>query len=67
MFICVKNAKYLGDYKIKIEFSDGKKGTVDLNDDIYGEVFEPLKDKNLFSKIKVDKDLETVTWENEQI
>ena len=64
MFIYVKNAKYLGDYKIEIEFSDGKKGIVDLSDELYGEVFEPLKDKNLFSKIKVDEDLETITWGN---
>ena len=64
MFIFVRNAKYLEDYKIEVEFSDGKKGIVDLSDELYGKVFEPLKDKKLFSKIKVDKDLETVTWEN---
>ena len=64
MLILVKHAKYLKDYKIEIEFNDGKKGIVDLSDELYGEVFEPLKDKNIFSKIKVDKDLETITWEN---
>jgi hypothetical protein len=64
MFIYVKDAQYLKDYKLEIEFSDNKKGIVDLSDELYGEVFEPLKDKNLFSKIKVDKDLETITWEN---
>ncbi len=30
MFIYVKDAKYLGDYKIEVEFNDGKKGVVDL-------------------------------------
>jgi len=64
MFIFVKDAKYLKDYKIEVEFNDGKRGVVDLQDDLYGEVFEPLKDKNLFSKIKVDEDLETIVWEN---
>ena len=64
MFINVKDAKYLEDYKIEVEFNDGKKGVVDLSDELYGEVFKPLKDKNLFSKIKIDKDLETITWEN---
>jgi len=64
MFIFVKNAKYLKDYKIEVEFNDGKKGIVDLSDDLYGDIFEPLKDKKLFSKIKVDNDLETITWEN---
>ena len=64
MFIHVKNAKYLEDYKVEVEFSDNKKAVVDLSDELYGEVFEPLKDKKLFSKIKIDKDLETITWEN---
>ena len=64
MFIFVKDVKYLKDYKIEIKFNDGKKGIVDLKDDLYGEVFEPLKDKNIFSKMKIDKDLETITWEN---
>jgi hypothetical protein len=27
-------------------------------------MFEPLKDKAIFSKVKVDEDLETITWEN---
>jgi len=64
MFIHVKDAKYLEDYKVEVEFNNGEKGIVDLSNDLYGEVFAPLKDKNLFSKIKVDKDLETITWEN---
>ena len=64
MFISVKNAKYLKDYKIEVEFNDGKKGIVDLSDDLYGEVFEPLKDKSFFSKMRIDEDLETITWEN---
>ena len=64
MFVYIKNAKYLEDYKIEILFNNNKKGIVDLEDDLYGEVFEPLKDKKLFSKIKVDKDLETIVWEN---
>lgn len=64
MLLFVKNAKYLKDYKIEIEFTDGKKGIADLEGELYGSVFEPLKDKSFFSKIKVVQDLETVVWEN---
>lgn len=64
MLLFVKDARYIGDYKIEIEFTDGKKGIADLEGELYGSVFEPLKDKNFFSKIRVDKDLETVVWEN---
>ena len=37
---------------------------VDLKDELYGEVFEPLKDMERFRSFKVDPDLETIVWEN---
>ena len=64
MIIYVKEAKYLEDYKVELQFNDGKKGVVDLENELYGTMFEPLKDKTLFSKVKVDEDLDTITWEN---
>lgn len=64
MFIHVEEAKYLEDYKVELKFNDGKKGIVDLQSELYGTMFEPLKDKSIFSKVRVDKDLETITWEN---
>ena len=64
MFLFVQDAQYLEDYKIKIEFTDGKSGIVNLQNELYGTVFEPLRDKKLFSTLKVDKDLETIVWDN---
>ncbi len=64
MFIFVEEARYLEDYKIELKFNDGKKGIVDLQSELYGTMFEPLKDKSIFSKVKVDEDLETIAWEN---
>jgi hypothetical protein len=64
MFIFVEEAKYLEDYKIELKFNDGKKGVADLESELYGIMFESLKDKSIFSKVKVDEDLETITWEN---
>jgi hypothetical protein len=64
MFIFVEEAKYLEDYKVELTFNDGKKGIADLESELYGTMFEPLKDKSIFSKVKVNKDLETITWEN---
>ena len=59
----VKNATYLNDYKIEILFNDGQKGIADLSNILNG-VFEPLKNKSLFSKFEVDKELDTITWAN---
>jgi hypothetical protein len=64
MNIYIKDAKYLEDYKIEVEFNNGKKGIVNLENELYGAIFEPLKNKDIFSKLKVDKILETVVWEN---
>lgn len=64
MFLHVKKAKYLRDYVIWIEFNDGIEGEVDLEDELTGEIFRPLKNKELFRSFKVDPTLETIVWEN---
>ncbi len=44
MFLHVTQAKYIADYKILLTFNNGELGEVDLSQEFYGEVFEPLKD-----------------------
>ncbi|WP_341792326.1 hypothetical protein [Rickettsia endosymbiont of Gonocerus acuteangulatus] len=29
-----------------------------------GSVFEPLKDKNLFARVTLDEELQTIVWSN---
>ena len=62
--IKVKSAKYLDGYKILCLFSNGEKKIVDLEGELYGEMFEPLKDKNIFMQFKVDDVLKTIVWPN---
>ncbi len=64
MILHVKEAKYLHDYVLWLRFNDGAEGVVDLKDELYGEVFEPLKDIERFKSFKVDPDLETIVWDN---
>ncbi|NWF55504.1 MAG: DUF2442 domain-containing protein [Syntrophaceae bacterium] len=64
MILHVKEAKYLHDYVLWLRFNDGAEGVVDLKDELYGEVFEPLKDMERFQSFKVDPDLETIVWDN---
>jgi len=64
MILHVKEAKYLHDYVIWIKFNDGIEGEVDLEQELTGEIFGPLKDKKLFRSFKVDSVLETIVWEN---
>lgn len=64
MILHVTYAKYLENYKVEVSFNDGRKGIADLSDMLRGPVFSSLKDKSIFSQLKVDKTLETITWPN---
>ncbi len=64
MVLHVTKAKYLKDYQLELSFNDGKKGIADLSQSLDGSVFNPLKDKKLFSQLKLDKELDTVVWPN---
>jgi hypothetical protein len=61
LLIKVEQAKYLNGYRIELTFSDGLSGVVDLQDEIWGEVFEPLKDVNCFKNFT--KDRWTIGWD----
>ena len=39
-------------------------GEVDLESELWGEVFQPLKDKARFAELLLDKELETIVWPN---
>ncbi len=64
MFLHVKEAKYLGDYKVKVAFNNGQEGVADLAEALKGPVFESLTDKSKFATFVVDKELETIVWPN---
>lgn len=61
----VIEAKYLKDYCIWLKFNDGKSGEVNLEADLWGPMFEPLKDKKKFKNFKLSKTFGTIIWENE--
>ncbi len=60
----LKEVKYQGDYRIWLRFSDGIEGEVDLKDELWGEVFQPLKDRLRFAELALDKELGTIVWPN---
>lgn len=60
----VKSARYVSGYKIWVSFDDGTYGEVDLAGELKGPIFESLKDRDIFSKVTVDPELETVVWPN---
>ncbi len=64
MFLHVIDVHYLKGYQLQVEFNDGKVKELDLKAELYGEVFEPLKDIALFKKVYVNPDTGTIEWSN---
>ena len=60
----VMHAEYLGEYKIRLRFADGAEGDVDLSSELYGEIFIPLKDTNLFRQFSIHLEFGTLVWAN---
>jgi len=58
----VVDARWLGDYKVWLEFNDGRKGVVDLADELHGEELEPLRDRDRFSQFYLDYGLASIAW-----
>lgn len=50
-------------YRLRVEFSDGMAGTVDLSTRLFGTVFEPLKDPTLFAQVSIDE-FGALAWPN---
>jgi Protein of unknown function (DUF2442) len=57
-----KYAEYPGAYRLRLTFADGKVGEIDLEGELWGEVFEPLKNLELFKQFRADSELMTIVW-----
>ena len=64
MFLHVTSVTYLEGYKLRLTFNDGVAKDVDLQDELYGEVFEPLRDTEFFRQVTVNSDTNTIEWPN---
>ena len=64
MFLHVREAKYLRDYVIWLRFNDGAEGEIDLEGELEGDMFSPLRDIEQFKCFRVDPEIETIVWEN---
>ena len=50
-------------YQLRVEFSDGLTGMVDLSSRLFGPIFEPLKDPAVFAQAHIDE-FGAITWPN---
>lgn len=60
----IKDVQPLHDYTLRIRFSDGSSRDIDLEPELWGPMFEPLRDPYEFRKVAVDDELGTIVWPN---
>ena len=60
----IVEARYTAGYRVWLRFEDGVEGEVDLEKELWGEVFEPLKDRPTFANFRLDEELDTLVWPN---
>ena len=60
----VIEARYAQEFTIHVRFSDGTEGDVDLSQELYGEVFELLKDIVAFKDFTIHPEFHTLCWSN---
>lgn len=64
MFLHVTGVRHNEDYKLEVTFNDGAIKEVDLEDELHGEVFEPLRDVEFFNQVEVNEETNTIEWPN---
>lgn len=64
MFLSVENFDYKEKYILSIRFNNGIEKEIDFSNELYGEVFEPLKEENFFRKVFLNKNTNTIQWPN---
>jgi hypothetical protein len=47
--------KVLPEYRLEVEFADGVQGIVDLSQELWGPMFEPLRAPDRFAEVTLDE------------
>src|SRR3954453_23879029 len=63
MYYTATDARYVRDFTIWARFADGSEGEIDLADELWGPVFEPLKNVTYFRNFSV-AEYGTICWPN---
>ena len=64
MFTHIVSAKYKNEFQIHVRFNNGKEGEIDFQNELYGEIFEPLKNEFEFKKFRVNPETGTIECPN---
>ena len=60
----VVEARYVGGFVVWLRFRDDTAGEIDLQSELYGPMFEPLRDPATFRQFRIHPEFHTLTWPN---
>ena len=60
----IVEAEYVHGFVIHLRFADGTEGDIDLENELDGDVFRPLRDHRYFKRFRVHPELHTLVWPN---
>jgi hypothetical protein len=60
----VTKVEHLNGYRLRLEFNNGSVREADLESELWGEVFEPLKSPEIFKLAALNSETGTVEWPN---
>jgi len=59
----VISVRPLSGFRLSVSFDDGTEGTVEMENRLFGAVFEPLREASMFQKVFVDE-FGAIAWPN---
>lgn len=60
----VTSVELIGTYELRVSFDDGTSREINLEHVLEGELYGPLRDPEVFAKVDIDPEVQTVVWPN---
>lgn len=60
----VTSVEVIGAHELRLGFDDGVVRDIDLSEQLWGPIMEPLKDPLYFAKVALDPEIGTIVWPN---
>lgn len=64
MVLRIIQAEVCGSYELRLQFNNGQTRIAQLKNELFGPIFEPLRDATYFDRVTLDPICGTVVWPN---
>lgn len=60
----VESFEIVGPYQLRVKFDDGVETLIDFHPVLAGEMYSPLRNLEIFNRVKIDSEVHTLVWPN---